>query len=121
MARVSLRLGFSGEQALGPGKVRILELIGETGSISAAGRAMKMSYRRAWMLVDELNRMFRDPLVEARPGGVHGGGARLTEAGSDVVRRYREIESDVTTNSNANIEALDKMIATAKRKPRAAP
>jgi molybdate transport system regulatory protein len=120
MARVSLRLGFSGEQALGPGKVRILELIGETGSISAAGRAMKMSYRRAWMLVDELNRMFRDPLVEARPGGLHGGGARLTEAGSDVVHRYREIESDVTTNSNANIEALENMIATGKRKPRAA-
>jgi molybdate transport system regulatory protein len=121
MARVSLRLGFPGEHALGPGKVRILELIGETGSISAAGRAMKMSYRRAWMLVDELNRMFRAPLVEARPGGVKGGGAKLTDAGSDVVRRYREIESNVTTNSNANIAALEKMIAGPKRKPRATP
>jgi molybdate transport system regulatory protein len=118
MARVSLRLGFADEQALGPGKIRILELIGETGSISAAGRAMKMSYRRAWMLVDELNRMFREPLVEARPGGAHGGGASLTETGSDVVRRYRAIESNVETNSSAHIAALEEMITGAKRKPR---
>jgi molybdate transport system regulatory protein len=118
MARVSLRLGFSGEQALGPGKVRLLELIAETGSISAAGRAMEMSYRRAWMLVDELNRMFREPLVEARPGGTNGGGASLTEAGDDVVRRYRAIESTVTANANAHIAALEKMLAGPKRKAR---
>jgi molybdate transport system regulatory protein len=118
MARVSLRLGFTGEQALGPGKIRLLELIGETGSISAAGRAMKMSYRRAWMLINELNLMFRDPLVEARPGGANGGGASLTEAGTDVVRRYRAIESNVETNSSAHISALEKMVVTIKRKPR---
>lgn len=113
MARVSLRLGFAGERALGPGKVRLLELIGETGSISAGGRAMKMSYRRAWMLVDELNHMFREPLVEARPGGTNGGGATLTEIGSDVVRRYRAIESGVEANSSAHIEAIEKMISGA--------
>jgi molybdate transport system regulatory protein len=118
MARVSLRLGFPGELALGPGKIRLLELIAETGSISAGGRAMKMSYRRAWMLVDELNRMFREPLVEARPGGAHGGGASLTEAGNDVVRRYREIESNVSTNSSAHISALEKMVVAPKRKSR---
>jgi molybdate transport system regulatory protein len=115
MARVSLRLGFTGEQALGPGKVRLLELIGETGSISAAGRAMKMSYRRAWMLINELNLMFREPLVEARPGGAHGGGASLTAAGTDVVRRYRAIESSVETTSSANINALEKMVVSVKR------
>lgn len=118
MARVSLRLGFADEQAIGPGKIRLLELIGETGSISAAGRAMKMSYRRAWMLVDELNRMFRDPLVEARPGGAHGGGASLTKAGSDVVVRYREIESNVQSDSGAHIAALEKMIAGTKTRPK---
>jgi len=111
MARVSLRLGFPGDLALGPGKIRLLELIAETGSISAAGRAMRMSYRRAWMLVDELNRMFREPLVAAKPGGVHGGGAHLTSAGGDVVRRYRAIESDITVNSSANIAALESMVA----------
>ncbi|HEV8023020.1 MAG TPA: winged helix-turn-helix domain-containing protein [Candidatus Lustribacter sp.] len=115
MARVSLRLGFADENRLGPGKVRLLELIGEAGSISAAGRAMKMSYRRAWMLVDELNRMFREPLVEARPGGKKGGGAHLTAAGNDVVARYREIESNVETNSSAQIAALEAMLAGRKR------
>jgi len=118
MARVSLRLGFAAEQALGPGKIRLLELIGETGSISAAGRAMKMSYRRAWMLINELNLMFREPLVEARPGGANGGGARLTESGTDVVRRYRAIESDVECHSSANIAALEKMVVGTKRKAR---
>lgn len=118
MARVSLRLGFADDQALGPGKVRLLELIGETGSISAAGRAMKMSYRRAWTLVDELNGMFREPVVEAHPGGPNGGGARLTAAGRDVARRYRDIESSVTTGSDADIAALESMLAGARRKPR---
>ena len=119
MARVSLRLGFAEEQALGPGKIRLLELIGETGSISAAGRAMKMSYRRAWMLVDELNHMFRDPLVEARPGGTNGGGTSLTPAGEDVVKRYRAIESNVASDSRADIAALEKMITKVKRTSRA--
>jgi molybdate transport system regulatory protein len=116
MARVSLRLGFSGDQALGPGKIRLLELIAETGSISAAGRAMAMSYRRAWMLVDELNHMFSDPLVEARPGGTNGGGTSLTGTGEDVVRRYRAIESCVSSDSSADIAALEGMIAGTKRK-----
>jgi molybdate transport system regulatory protein len=116
MARVSLRLGFADEQALGPGKIALLEFVHETGSISAAGRAMGMSYRRAWMLIDELNRMFREPLVEARPGGANGGGATLTDAGSDVVRRYRAIESNVATNSSANIAALEKMVRAPNRK-----
>jgi molybdate transport system regulatory protein len=110
MARVSLRLGFTDEAALGPGKIRLLELIDETGSISAAGRAMKMSYRRAWMLVDELNRMFHDPLVEARPGGAHGGGAHLTKSGGDVVHRYRAIESNIEADPNAHIAAIERMI-----------
>jgi molybdate transport system regulatory protein len=115
MARISLRLGFAGDHALGPGKIRLLELIGETGSISAAGRAMKMSYRRAWMLVDELNHMFRDVLVEARPGGARGGGARLTETGTDVVRRYRAIESTIESDSSANIAALERLVTAQKR------
>jgi molybdate transport system regulatory protein len=119
MARVSLRLGFGEDAAIGPGKVRLLELIDETGSISAAGRAMKMSYRRAWMLVDDLNRIFREPLVEARPGGAHGGGAHLTALGGDVVRRYREIESTIEADPNAHIAELEKMLAGSRRIKRA--
>ena len=115
MARVSLRLGFATDAALGPGKVRLLELIGETGSISAAGREMNMSYRRAWSLVSEVNAMFADALVEARPGGSHGGGATLTAAGADVIRRYRTIESNVATSSRKEIAALEKMTVSASR------
>jgi len=115
MARISLRLGFAGDHALGPGKIRLLELIGETGSISAAGRAMKMSYRRAWMLVDELNHMFREVLVEARPGGARGGGAHLTPTGTDVVRRYRAIESTIETDPDANIAALEQLVTAQQR------
>ena len=119
MARVSLRLGFNGDQALGPGKIRLLELIAETGSISAAGRAMAMSYRRAWMLVDELNHMFTTQLVEARPGGKDGGGTTLTPAGEEIVRRYRAIEASVTLDSKADIAALEKMVVgTARKKTR---
>ncbi len=109
--RVSLRLAFASDRALGPGKIRLLELVDQTGSISAAGREMKMSYRRAWNLVSELNEMFAAPLVEARPGGSKGGGASLTRAGIEVLRRYRAIESSIVTTSRAHIAALDKMTA----------
>jgi molybdate transport system regulatory protein len=119
MARVSLRLGFATDQALGPGKIRLLELIRETGSISAAGREMRMSYRRAWNLVNELNEMFCEPVVAARPGGANGGGATLTSAGDDVVRRYRSIESNVETSSRAHIAALEKMTVRAVKPSRA--
>ncbi len=71
----------------------LLEHIRETGSISAAGRAMDMSYRRAWLLVDALNRMFKEPSVESQRGGKQGGGAALTPFGETLIRRYREMEA----------------------------
>ena len=94
MARLILRIDFDEGRALGPGKVQLLELVGETGSISAAGRAMDMSYRRAWLLVDAMNRTFREPVVAARGGGVGGGGASLTPFGTRVVASYRAMERD---------------------------
>lgn len=115
MLGISLRIDLTDENALGPGKVRLLELIAETGSISAAGRAMGMSYRRAWLLVDELNHMFREPLVSSRLGGKAGGGATLTALGDDVVRRYRAIEARIHSASRANLAALER-IAAAKPK-----
>jgi molybdate transport system regulatory protein len=83
-----LRIDFGGERSIGPGKIRLLELINETGSISAAGRALSMSYRQAWPLIDELNHMSREPVVVAQTGG----GASVTETGNDIVRLYRETE-----------------------------
>lgn len=92
MLRLTLRLDVGGHATLGPGKVRVLELIGETGSISAAGRAMSMSYRRAWTLVDSLNASFATPLITAQPGGTGGCGAMLLLLGAEVVRLYRALE-----------------------------
>jgi molybdate transport system regulatory protein len=108
MVGVSLRLQLSEDRALGPGKVRLLELVHETGSISAAGRAMSMSYRRAWLLVDELNHMFREPLVVSRMGGTSGGGATVTKFGEEVIRRYRAIEARLLSESREDIRALEK-------------
>jgi len=110
MIGLSLKLRLSDERALGPGKVRLLELIAETGSISAAGRAMTMSYRRAWLLVDELNHTFRKPVVVSRPGGTAGGGAELTAFGREVVRRYRAIEARISTASRTHLEALERAL-----------
>lgn len=110
-ASLHLRIDFGNECALGPGKVRLLELINETGSISAAGRALKMSYRQAWLLVDELNHMFRKPVVTAQTGGGGGGGTALTEAGNDIVRLYREMERRSYGSAATEIRALSRLLA----------
>jgi molybdate transport system regulatory protein len=75
--------------------MELLEHIRETGSISAAGRAMDMSYRRAWMLVADMNRMFREQVVESQRGGQKGGGAALTPFGEELLRRFRQMEKTV--------------------------
>jgi molybdate transport system regulatory protein len=103
---ISVRVDLAPVGRLGPGKIDLLEAIEETGSISAAGRAMKMSYRRAWLLVDDLNRMFRGPLVEASTGGARGGGAHLTPVGREVVAHYRAIESKALKAASLHIDAL---------------
>jgi molybdate transport system regulatory protein len=90
---VRLRVQIAPGIALGPGKADLLEGIRDTGSISAAGRRMRMSYKRAWQLVDELNRLFDAPLVAATKGGSGGGGAALTKAGEDVLSRYRRMHA----------------------------
>ena len=86
-----LRLLFGDRLVFGPGKAELLARIGETGSIAAAGRTMGMSYKRAWALVEEMNAAFRSPLVASARGGAGGGGARLTDAGREVLEAYRAI------------------------------
>ena len=90
-----LRIDFPDVDRLGRGKIMLLELIVETGSISAAGRAMDMSYRRAWLLVDALNQMFSTPVVESRHGGKQGGGAAVTEFGMQLITRFRTMEHKI--------------------------
>ena len=84
--RLTVRIDFGADGALGPGKVRLLEAIHKTGSISQAGRSLGMSYRRAWLLVDDLNQCFREPVVTTQPGGVRGGGAALTRFGRELIK-----------------------------------
>ncbi len=94
---VRLRLRLAPGIDFGPGKADLLDGIRETGSISAAGRRMRMSYKRAWQLVDELNRLFDAPLVEAIKGGSGGGGAALTKLGESVLERYRRMHAACCT------------------------
>jgi molybdate transport system regulatory protein len=104
--RVVLRHGA----ALGPGKIDLLEAIAETGSIRAAGNRFKMSYRRAWELVAELNGMFAKPLVNAETGGKGGGGATLTPLGREVVRRFRDMEAASWSVIEPDFKALSKQL-----------
>jgi molybdate transport system regulatory protein len=92
--KLKLQLVCGDGFALGPGKADLLDAITREGSISAAGRALGMSYRRAWVLVDEMNRCFTQRLVETAPGGGKQGGARLTEAGRSMLAAYRELEAE---------------------------
>ena len=108
--RFRLRIGRDKELALGPGKVALLEAIRDTGSISAAGRQLGMSYRRAWLLVDGLNRAFIDPVIETSTGGREGGGALLTATGNEVIRRYRKIESLALDVSGREIRAIIRLM-----------
>jgi molybdate transport system regulatory protein len=105
-AAVSVRLRFEDDARLGPGKIALLEAVGRSGSIAAAGREMGMSYRRAWLLIDSLNRMFDVPVVEASPGGANGGGAALTVLGGDLVAAYRAMEADATRAVDRHFAAL---------------
>jgi molybdate transport system regulatory protein len=110
MPRLTIRIDFDAGRAVGPGKIRLLEMIDMHGSISEAGRQMGISYRRAWLLVDSLNRCFRDPVVASRAGGEHGGGASLTEFGHALVHHYRAVESAAAQAGGAHIEALSAVL-----------
>lgn len=115
MARLTLRLDFGPGQAIGHGKIRLLEAVRDLGSISAAGRSMGMSYRRAWLLIDELNHLFEELVIEAKHGGQGGGGAELTLFGERVVQRYRSIETKAHAAAASDLGMLEA--ATVKSAP----
>lgn len=92
MIRLSIRLNFEGARRLGPGKVALLEAIEASGSITGAAKALGMSYRRAWLLLEETNALFTNASAETAQGGRQGGGAQLTPFGREVVARYRSAE-----------------------------
>jgi molybdate transport system regulatory protein len=120
MARLTIRIDLGKGGALGPGKIRLLELIQSHGSISEAGRVMGMSYRQAWLLVDSLNQCFRQALVSKQTGGRRGGGARLTASGRKVIARYRTIETAAQRAVAPHLRALESAGPARRRRARAA-
>ena len=96
---------------IGPGKVSLLESIAANGSISAAARKLDMSYRRAWSLVDEMNRGLTQPVVDTSSGGSHGGGATLTDTGREVIARYRQVEQIAAQAAEEPLSILTALVA----------
>ena len=117
MARLVIRLDFPDRRRIGPGKIALLEAIERTGSISAAGRSLGMSYRRAWLLVEQVNAIFAEPVVVTHLGGAGGGGAALTGFGASLVRSYRSIEAEALAGAQDRLRHLDAALAPPRPEP----
>jgi molybdate transport system regulatory protein len=115
MARLTIRIEFANGRAIGPGKIRLLELVEQEGSIRGAAIAMGMSYRRAWLLIHEMEAMMATPVVVAASGGTGGGGTKLTPRGRAVVDRYRSLEVRAARSVDRELRALSKMTNTSVR------
>jgi molybdate transport system regulatory protein len=109
--RLNIRIDLATGLRIGPGKVAVLEEIARSGSISAAGRALRMSYRRTWELVEDLNNGLGTPVVETAAGGSGGGGTVLTQAGKALIERYRAIEIDAAVAARKHLLALNRFRA----------
>jgi len=109
--QIHLRINLAPGFAFGPGKAELLERIADTGSISAAARQMRMSYKRAWHLVDDMNRSFGQPVVETIAGGARGGGANLTECGKRAAKAYRSLQNKVRVSAARELATLTKYAA----------
>ena len=114
--KIKVQIYCGDEIAMGPGKADLLEAIAREGSISAAGRAMGMSYRRTWLLVDTMNRCWDRPLVETAMGGKQGGGARITERGREVLQHYRTLQCDLASAGDG--EPLAAMVCALRAQPK---
>ena len=116
-AQLHVRVKLGAASAFGPGKAELLERIAATGSISAAARAMRMSYKRAWQLVDDMNRSFRAPLVTTAAGGIKGGGAELTSVGRTVLSSYRDIQQLAAAASRGKLATLTRLASRGGSRP----
>ena len=111
MAAFRLRIRVGEAVAVGPGKIDLLEAIDAAGSLTAAARAIGMSYRRGWMLLDELNRSMREPAVESLVGGRSGGGSVLTASGRELLELYRRIERTAQQTTATDLDRLKSLLA----------
>jgi molybdate transport system regulatory protein len=114
MPKLKLSIIFESGVRIGPGKVELLRRIRDTGSISAAARGMKMSYKRAWLLIESVNSGFRKPLVLAAPGGRRGGGARLTPFGVEALAHLERLEEEARSALSQELKTLETMAQTRK-------
>jgi molybdate transport system regulatory protein len=113
--RLTLRVDFGSRRSIGPGKIRLLEEVARTGSISEAGRKLGMSYRRAWLLIDDMNRCFNQAVVSAKPGGSQGGGTSLTKFGAELIQRYRAIEAAASRAGKSHLGSLEGALRDSKK------
>lgn len=113
--RLSIRLDLTNDERIGPGKIALLEAIRAEGSISAAARKMDMSYRRAWLLVEEVNDSLQEPAVVAATGGRHGGGAVLTRVGEQIIETYRSIEANAGSSARADFRVIEKLMRKSRK------
>jgi len=109
-AQVSIRIDLESGGRIGPGKIALLEAIRKTGSITAAAQSMQMSYRRAWLLVDELNKLLSEPVVTTAVGGVMRGGTIVTPVGEKTIALYHSIEAYTRAAARSEFQALRKLI-----------
>ena len=118
---MSFRVDFSADCAVGPGKVALLEHIGQTGSLSEAARRLKMSYRRAWLLLEDLNTSFQQPVAEMSVGGRGGGGASLTSFGTELVSAYRSLEAQIRKRAQTAFPAAAQPASSEARNRKIVP
>jgi molybdate transport system regulatory protein len=109
MAHLKLTVVLGSGARIGPGKAKLLESIRDTGSISAAAREMGMSYKRAWQLLDSLNTAFEPAVVTTTMGGSGGGGARLTDFGHELLKRYRRMQEQAQAMLGEDLERLEQV------------
>ncbi|MGL4398120.1 MAG: winged helix-turn-helix domain-containing protein [Hyphomicrobium sp.] len=111
MTSLIVRIDLGTRGRLGPGKLQLLQKIEELGSISAAGRAMKMSYRQAWALVDQLNHAFQEPVVISKMGGKSGGGAHLTDFGKLLLTHCNAVIGNARKSAQPHLEFIDALLS----------
>jgi molybdate transport system regulatory protein len=114
--RLSIRLDLTSGDRIGPGKITLLEAIRDTGSISAGARKIGMSYRRAWLLVEQINAALQEPAVVPITGGRQGGGAVVTPVGRRIIKIYRSIEATALKSASGEFRAVEKIARKGRRK-----
>ncbi|HJS22391.1 MAG TPA: LysR family transcriptional regulator [Steroidobacteraceae bacterium] len=121
MSLIRFRIDLPNGHSVGPGKIELLDLVGRHASISAAARAMKMSYRQAWLKLESLNHALDEPVFETATGGAHGGGARLTPAGRKLIDRFRMLQSTIEKIARRELGPWVRHAAVGTSRSRARP